>query len=456
MYCSSSCFLQVFNRRKDVIDNGRKRRQEKRTAKREGWLKLYTQRRFELGRDLKKKEWEEYLKSKKLPWRFDRATFWSLKELKSAASSYNHRVISAEFDSFEDVYNITVEDNHNFGICLPVEVNTKSGKSKQNWIFTPQCGELWLSAYDCCCLGALVLPRFVDEQKKEIDWDLLRETVGLGQRFLDDVITVNNYPLSEIKDTASNLRRIGLGVMGLHDMLLMMGLRYNSDAGLELVDKVMAFVKNAAYEASVAIADKKGPFPKFEAEPFLKSGFVKTLRPSLRSMIKERGIRNCTLLTIAPTGTTSMVAGCSSGIEPMFAPAYLRKFRDGDALRTETVVHPLLRRFIEEGRGVKHFQGAHDLALEDHLEMQRICQKHLDSACSKTINLPQGTSEEQLSELYMEYFHELKGVTVYPEGSREDQPLTPLSIEDAIAAVSGSSSTEATSQSACRDGSCEI
>ncbi len=319
-------------------------------------------------------------------------------------------------------------------------------------ICTNPCGEIGLIANDVCCLGALVLPRFVIND--EICWPLLAEAVKLGVRFLDNVISVNNYPLPEIQATANDIRRIGLGVMGLHDLLLLMGLKYSSPKGLELVDKVMAFIKVRAYEASIELAKEKGAFPRFQAEPFLKGGFAKTLKPTLRDAIREFGIRNCALLTIAPTGTTSMVSGVTSSLEPMFAPAYRRKFRDGDVLKEEIVIHPLLKQFIESGRSVKHFQGAMDLSLRNHFEIQEACQRHLDNACSKTINLPKGTSAQELSELYMEFLPVLKGVTVYPDGSREDQPLTPLPLEEAIRLVK--EAKVAADEGKCRSGVCEI
>lgn len=318
---------------------------------------------------------------------------------------------------------------------------------------TNPCGEIWMSPYDCCCLGALVLPRFVFG--KDFDWKLLRETIVAGVRFLDDVLSVNNYPLPEIAEKCSELRRIGLGVTGLHDMLLMMGLRYNSVDGLEFVDKLMKFIKNESYAASVEIAVEKGSFPGFETENFLKSAFVKTLKPSLRELIRKHGIRNCALNTIAPTGTISIVCGVSSGIEPIFAPAYERRFRKGEEIAVETVVHPLFQDFVRQGRGTTHFQGAHELSIRDHLEMQRVCQQHVDNAVSKTINLPVGTSWEELSDLFMEFLPDLKGVTVYPDGSREDQPLTPLpnEVAERIAfdAVLGTTGADG-----CRSGVCDV
>jgi ribonucleoside-diphosphate reductase alpha chain len=311
-----------------------------------------------------------------------------------------------------------------------------------------------MPAYDCCCLGAVVLPRFVGGAHVQVDWAALRETVRLGVRFLDNVLSVNNYPLPEIAATCAKYRRIGLGLMGLHDMLLMLGLRYNSSEGLEFVDRLMHKIKTFAYQASVELAMEKGSFPAFEADNFLRGGFVRTLRPALRESIRAHGIRNCALLTIAPTGTTSMVCGVTSGIEPMFAPAYERRWWVGDTRHSEVVVHPLLADFVRAGTDVSHFQGSYDLSIRDHLEMQRTCQKHVDNAVSKTINIAPNTDPAELSDLVMEYLPELKGITVYPEGSRENQPLTPLSMDQAMEHID--SSTGSAGADSCRGGVCDV
>lgn len=335
-----------------------------------------------------------------------------------------------------------------------------ANKMSNTWYISPlistnPCGEIWLSAYESCDLGSLNLVKFVKDG--EVDYPLLAEVIRIAVRFLDDVLTINNYPLPEIAETCKNLRRIGLGMMGLHDMLLMCGLEYNSDSGLELVDKVLNFIKNTAYQASCDLATEKGPFPLFDREKFCKSGFVKTLKPSIRSMIREKGIRNCALLTIAPTGTTSLVCGVSSGIEPMFSAAVKRKYYVGDHLEEEIVIHPLFKQFVREGKDVKHFQGAHDLSIRDHFEMQRMCQRHVDNSIAKTINLPPETPANILLDLYLEYFPELKGVTIYPEGSRKDQPLTPLPLEEAISyAKEENEENEALSLDSCKDGKCDI
>lgn len=317
---------------------------------------------------------------------------------------------------------------------------------------TNPCGEIWMSPYDCCCLGAIVLPRFV--RGDDLDWDALRETIRLGVRFLDDVLSVNTYPMPEIEQKCSHLRRVGLGVMGLHHMLIELGHQYNSVGGLEFVDRLFKFLKNESYEASIDLSIEKGPFPGFDAEKFGKSAFVKTLRPAIRKRIEQHGIRNCALNTIAPTGTTSMIAEVSSGIEPIFAMAYERRYRKGTEKAVEVVADPLFRRYVAEGRLTDKFQNSYDLRIKDHLEMQRTCQRHVDNAVSKTINLPPGTTAEELSELYAEFLPELKGVTVYPVGSREDQPLTPLSGEAAEQAVMDSI-VEAAGGS-CRSGQCDI
>ncbi len=331
---------------------------------------------------------------------------------------------------------------------------------------TNPCGEIFMPPYECCCLGHIVLPRFVIERGSPrtsevlanehlVDWELLRKTIRTGVRFLDDVLSVNSYPLPEIAAKCSQRRRIGLGVMGLHHMLIELGLRYNSVEGLEFVDRLFKFLKNESYEASIDLSIEKGPFSDFDAERVLKSAFVKGLKPSIRERIRRHGLRNCAVNTIAPTGTISIVAGVSSGIEPIFAMAYERRYRSGDELKMEVVSDPLFKRYVTEGRRTDDFQNSYDLSVRDHLEMQRACQKHVDNAVSKTINLPPGTSEEELSDLLMEFVPELKGVTVYPIGSRENQPLTPLTREEAeeavFKAIAGADGSDS-----CRSGVCDI
>ncbi len=303
---------------------------------------------------------------------------------------------------------------------------------------TNPCGEVTLESYGCCCLGAINLHTHIVDG--EIDWDMLEETIAMGVRFLDNVLDQNNYPLPIIEETCQRHRRIGLGVMGLHDMLLELDLKYSSQAARDVVDKVMDFVKKQAYHASISLSIQKGSFHAFDADQHVKTGFArKCLTRRLHRLIKEHGVRNCALLTIAPTGTISIMAGCSSGVEPMFQPVYQRRFNEhkdthdkvSKTRSMEIVVHPLLKSFLEKRRSTKHFQGAHDISPEAHLAMQAICQNHIDNSISKTINLPKNYTSEQLSKDMRKYIGELKGITVYRDGSRGESPLIPLPLSEA-------------------------
>ena len=318
-----------------------------------------------------------------------------------------------------------------------------------------------MQPYDCSCLGAVNLHTHVIDG--EIDWDLLEETVAMSVRFLDDVLDQNNYPLPIIQETCQKFRRLGLGVMGLHDMLLELGLKYSSQQARDLVDKVMSFIKKQAYHASITLALEKGSFHAFDAGQHIKTGFIKKcLTRSHHRLIKEHGLRNCALLTIAPTGTISIVAGCSSGIEPLFQPVYARYFNQhkdmhNDLEKNKTkriVVHPLLKRFLESNRSTKHFQSAHDISPEAHLAMQAICQKHIDNSISKTINIASDYSVDRLSTEMRKYITELKGITVYRDGSRGKSPLVPLPLSEAKKYLAQSEEEAAVND--CPSGVCDI
>jgi ribonucleoside-diphosphate reductase alpha chain len=323
-------------------------------------------------------------------------------------------------------------------------------------VSTNPCGEIWLEEYGCCCLGALVLPRFISDGR--FDWDALDTSIRLGVRFLDDVLTVNHYPLPEIKENCEQVRRIGLGVMGLHTMLLGLGYKYSSEEGKAFVDELFSFIKQVSYDASIQLAGEKGPFPAFD-ERFLDSGFTKTLKRGMRAKIREYGIRNCAILTIAPTGTTSGVAGVSSGIEPLFAPVYYRHFG-------KTEVDGNERNITKELVITQEFQlygdlaeGAYDIHPRDHFEMQRLIQKHVDNSISKTINLPKDFPVEELGELWLEYLPDLKGTTFYREGSRGQEPLEYIPLTEAakyLGQAEPESNYEDLGALECIDGVCEI
>ena len=323
-------------------------------------------------------------------------------------------------------------------------------------ICTNPCGEIWLEAYGCCDLGAIVLPRFVQDGK--FDWDALDETVRLGVRFLDNVLSVNHYPLNEIKENCEQVRRIGLGVMGLHTMLLEMGMKYDDAKALDFVDKLFNTIKNTAYDASINLAIEKGPFPAYD-QRFLDSGFVKTLKRGIRNKIKEHGIRNCALMTIAPTGTTSMVAGVSSGIEPIPAPVYWRNYYkpsdNGErVLERELVVEEAFHKYRDI------VQSAIDIPVEMHFEMQRTVQKHIDNAVSKTINMAEDADIEEFGQTWLSYLPYCKGTTIYRFGSRENEPINPVPREEWDDVVGQDSKSEMTVEEFvaldCPGGVCEV
>ena len=342
----------------------------------------------------------------------------------------NHKVIGIRSAGFENVYNGTVDDAHSYIVVDPEPVaGIASG------IVSANCGEIWLEEYGSCDLGAIVLPRFISGDGI-FDWDALRDTITVAVRFLDNVLSVNEYPLPEIRENNNSVRRLGLGIMGLHSALIQLGYRYSSDSAQAFVDTLMGFIKEESYKASIDLSIEKGPFPAYD-EAMLQSGFMKrAISNEIKSSIRHHGIRNCALLTIAPTGTTGMVSNVSTGIEPLFAPAYWRRFyrptSDGSRqLDKELVVDPLWGQLEHDGKDVSVLEGAYDISPEGHFQMQTICQKHIDNATSKTINLAADYPVDSLADLWLEYLPQVKGTTFYRAGSRGEEPLEAIPLDEA-------------------------
>lgn len=366
-----------------------------------------------------------------------------------------------------DVWKIIVDNAYNS--AEPGFLNWELVEGESNiWyveplITTNPCGEIAMSSHDACDLGHLVLPRFVING--EVDWHLIANTVRTGVRFLDNVLSVNSFPLQKMAEKTSRLRRIGLGTTGLADMLAMLGLKYGDQESLKFIDKLYRFISKQAYEASVMLAIEKGPFPAYKPE-FLKSGYMKRMPKKIRELVAEHGIRNCALLTQAPTGTVSILSGnCSSGIEPMFAPAYERRYWDKDERKTELIFHPLFTKFMQEGKSVEHFVGAREISVREHMEVQKTIQKHVDNAVSKTINIPNDYPIKDMEALWLEYLPYLKGTTFYRENTRgyvnsdgqiEEPPLKAISLDDAKKRFKDNEDYTDKTEVDCSSGSCEL
>ncbi len=292
---------------------------------------------------------------------------------------------------------------------------------------TNPCGEQPLLPYESCNLGSINLSKFV--LNGLIDWDELAQTIHTAVHFLDNVIDANNYPLPAIADMTKSNRKIGLGVMGFADLLMMLNIPYNSNAAVDMAEKVMKFVNDTGRAASMKLAEQRGAFPNF-AESIFGDGPL---------------MRNATITTIAPTGSISIMAGCSSGIEPVFAFAFVRNVLDDEHL---IEVHPAFEQLMKEkglysqdlmetvskegnvhsaflSKAIKEvFVTAHDITPIWHMRIQAAFQKYVDNAVSKTVNFTEDATKEEVADVFrLAYEHGCKGVTIYRDGSRDMQVL---------------------------------
>jgi ribonucleoside-diphosphate reductase alpha chain len=309
---------------------------------------------------------------------------------------------------------------------------------------TNPCGEQPLPPYGACLLGSINLPTLVKdafEAGAAMDMEALDRLVRVAVRAMDNVVDASRFPLPEQAAEAKAKRRIGLGVTGLADALLMVGLRYGSAEGAKVTEVWMHAIARAAYLASVDLAKEKGAFPLFEAEGFLASGNMRAMDADVREAVRKHGIRNALLTSVAPTGTISLYAGnVSSGIEPVFAYAYTRKVLQKDGSRTEEEVVDYAVRLWREKFGdaplPDHFVNAQTLPPLDHVRMQAAAQKWVDSSISKTINCPADIGFEEFSQVYMAAWDQgCKGCTTYRPNEVTGSVLTVSEKADTPAAA---------------------
>ena len=295
---------------------------------------------------------------------------------------------------------------------------------------TNPCGEISLPSYGNCCLGNVNLSNMVLDDGSDVDWKRLARTVRGGIRFLDNVLTVNSFPTEDCRLVGERSRRVGLGVTGLHHMLIKLGIVYGSEKCLEFLERLFSTIRDEAYKQSAYLARDKSPFPEFDREKYLNEEFAKTLPTRIRMLIRQHGIRNAVMLTIPPCGTISMLHNVSSGIEPIFAAMYMRRWRMGNTWKEELMVDPLFQQYYNEGKDINSFVGAYDVTPEQHIAVQACIQKYIDSCISKTINLPAESKPEDFSKATLDFAPYLKGMTVYRAGSKGDEPLRAIPLNE--------------------------
>lgn len=301
-------------------------------------------------------------------------------------------------------------------------------KDSNSWYFNPlistnPCAEQPLPAWGVCTLGHINLAAFYDATQNDVAWDALRVTVRMGTRFLDDIVDATPYFFEQNRTNQEQERRIGLGTMGLGELLIRLGIRYGSAESLAFIDRLYAFIAQESYLYDVELAKEKGAFPKFDADKYLESGFMQRMPETVRQAVGTHGVRNVTILTQAPTGTVGTMVGTSTGIEPFYALTYYRQSRLGFDEQYVPVAQEWKDAHPDQELP-SYFVGAMDLTPEEHVHVQAAIQRWTDSSISKTANAPSTYTIEDTAKLYeLAYDLGCKGVTIYRDQSRQEQVL---------------------------------
>ena len=518
-YCSRTCTSRALAHRHEVAQARLGTREASRDRKRQRQVEVFLDLAATLGREPLKAEWEQACREANVPFRLappsatHQGTFGSYAEVKDAALVHNHRVVSITAIGEETVYNMTVDAHHNYAIVaeVPRRGNPIDGvETTLSGVFTTQCGEQYLGPYENCCLGSIAVNRFVTSwfrpsttgkvDQGTFDWDAFALTVRQATFFLDDVVDANQYvpAVPELEDAAQGGRRIGLGLMGVADAMLMMGIAYGSPEGQDFLAAITEFARYHCMLASIERAEERGPFPWITdsiydprliseygtgAEVVRNGTTFKLWAPPVRQfsvsplssawgmppirwdMVVDRlvtyGIRNSCQFTFAPTGTISNVADLEgSGLEPLFALSYARLvMQEGQNIRLD-YLSPLFQEALvrfgvfeadqaEILAAVKANNGscqgielvpaelrrifvvAADVPFDSHIRMQAAAQRWVDNSISKTINMPNSATVEDVEYAYrLAWSLGCKGITIYRQGSRDLEVLSTAKTEE--------------------------